>query len=209
MFGVNTYIVWDAETLEAAVIDPGMISKAENQILTDFIKTHNLRPVHLINTHLHIDHTFGDDFVKTSYGLGLEANENDSEFGRRRDAQARGFGLGLSPEPIEIDVNLKDGDRVYIGNDYLEVATVPGHSPGSIVLIDRKDGFVIAGDVLFKGSIGRTDLAGGNHRLLIDAIHRKLLTLPDNTVVYPGHGEPTTIGREKKSNMFLGYKFTL
>lgn len=209
MFGVNTYVVYDPGTLEAAIVDPGMIDRREERVLVDFIKENNLRPVHLINTHLHIDHTFGDDFVTATYGLKLEANGGDRRFGEHRDIQARGFGLPLSPEPIEIDVELNDGDRVYIGNKTLEVMTVPGHSPGSIVLYDREEGWIISGDVLFHGSIGRTDLAGGNHQQLIEEIHKKLLTLPDDTVVYPGHGPATTIGRERLCNMFLGIKHTL
>lgn len=209
MFGVNTYIAWDEKSLEAAIIDPGMIDDNENQSLTDFIKENNLRPVHLINTHLHLDHTFGDSYVTDTYGLKLEANNGDAEFGLRRDVQARGFGLPFSPEPIEIDINLTDGDTIHIGNERLEVMTVPGHSPGSIVLYDCKGGILFSGDVLFRHSIGRTDLAGGNHRQLIEGIRQKLMTLPDGTIVYPGHGDPTTIGKERLTNMFLGMKFTL
>ncbi len=209
MFGVNTYVVYDPGTLQAAIIDPGMINTAEEQLLVDFIKENRLSPIHLINTHLHIDHTFGDDFIAATYGLKLEANEADSKFGQHRDVQARGFGLPGSVGPVEIDVELNDGDKIIIGNGRLEVMTVPGHSPGSIVLYDREDGILFSGDVLFHGSIGRTDLAGGNHAQLIDGIHKKLLPLPDDTVVYPGHGTPTTIGRERRSNMFLGIRYTL
>ena len=203
MWGVNTYVVYDTDSLEAAVIDPGMINASEEKIMADFIEANNLKVTHLVNTHLHIDHTFGDDFIRTAYGVPLEAHEADAFLGNGRQAQARMFGLGITIDPVAIDVPVKEGDRIYIGKDYLEAIHVPGHSPGSIVLYSPAGGFAIAGDVLFQNSIGRTDLVAGDHALLIKGITDKLLTLPDSTIVYPGHGPSTTIGNEKRFNPFI------
>lgn len=203
MFGVNTYVLWNTDTLEAAVVDPGMISQDEEHAIADFIKLNGLGVVHLVNTHLHIDHTFGEEFIRDNYGVKVEANRADSFLGEARQAQARMFGLNLSPLPLSIDVELNDGDKIFLGDECLEVMTVPGHSPGSIVLYAPQSGFVLTGDVLFKQSIGRTDLVAGNHNQLVDGIKAKLLTLPPETVVYPGHGPSTTIGDEIRHNAFL------
>ncbi len=202
-FAENTYVAWDPESLEAVIIDPGMIDRAEEQRIADFIREKNLRLVHLVNTHLHVDHTFGEEFIRDNYGLKVEANAGDTAMGLRRDAQARSFGLSVSPMPLSIDVNLKDGDTVYFGNESLKVLEVPGHSPGSIVLYSPDQAVLFTGDVLFQHSIGRTDLAGGNHRQLIEGINAKLMTLPDETLVLPGHGPSTTIGEERKFNPYF------
>ncbi|MDE6299529.1 MAG: MBL fold metallo-hydrolase, partial [Muribaculaceae bacterium] len=123
--------------------------------------------------------------------------------GERMMQQARMFGMNFDFKNVKIDNYLSDGEIIKIGDGELEVITVPGHSPGSVALYDKKDGFVIVGDALFKGSIGRTDLTGGNYNQLIESITKRLLTLPDDTIVYPGHGDPTTIGVEKRTNPFL------
>lgn len=202
-FAENTYVAWDTDTLDAVIIDPGMINPAEEKRLVDFISEKNLRPVHLVNTHLHLDHTFGDDFVARRYGLDVEACDNDAELGRRRDVQARGFGLNVAPGPLEIDRHLHEGDEITFGNETLHVIEVPGHSPGSIVLYSPDQAVLFTGDVLFQHSIGRTDLAGGNHAQLIEGITTKLLSLPDETLVLPGHGPSTTIGEERKFNPYI------
>lgn len=204
MFAVNTYLVWDEATDETAIIDPGMTRAADNEEISKFIGDHNLKPKYLINTHLHLDHTFGDDFISQHYGLPVMANEKDAQLGRSRGAQARAFGLhGADIPPLSIDHELRDGEKLYLGKEYLEVLEVPGHSPGSVALYCPAGNFVITGDALFNGSIGRTDLAGGNHAQLIDSIRRKLFTLPPETVVYPGHGNRTTIGGEKITNPYF------
>lgn len=204
LFGVNTYIVWDETSGEAAIIDPGMMSPEEESRLVDEVDSLGVRPTHLINTHLHIDHCYGNDYVKSTYNLETEANSGDRILGEQRDSQAKMFHLRVkSPTPLIIDHELKDGDKIYLGKEYLEVIEVPGHSPGSIVLYAPQSGFMISGDVLFRGSIGRTDLPGGNGRQLVEGIKKKLLTLPDDTIVYPGHGPATTIGAEKTSNPYI------
>ena len=203
MFGINTYVVYDPGKKEAAIIDPGMSRPQEFEALEKFIEREGLKVTHLINTHLHIDHAIADSWVKARYGVPVEANADDSILGNRLMEQARMFGVRSEDVAVEIDRQLKDGDTVRIGGGELKVIHVPGHSPGSICLYDKEDDFVIVGDALFQGSIGRTDLPGGNHRQLVDAIKNKLLTLPRDTMVLPGHGDHTTIGEEWDSNPYL------
>ncbi|MDE7346203.1 MAG: MBL fold metallo-hydrolase [Muribaculaceae bacterium] len=203
MFGINTYVVYDPEMKEAAVIDPGMSRKEEFEAIEKFIDREGLTVTHLINTHLHIDHAIADNWVKEKYGVPVEAHSDDAPLGLYLARQAEMFGLRGIDVAVEIDKELKEGDIVKIGAGELKVLHVPGHSPGSICLYDRKDDFVIVGDTLFKGSIGRTDLMGGNHRQLVDAIKNKLLTLPRETMVLSGHGEKSTIGQEWDTNPYL------
>lgn len=203
MFGVNTYVVWDPETREAVVIDPGMTDAREREALDDFFKRNGLHPTQLVNTHMHLDHIFGDAWVRDRYGLGVRAGAEDEFLGLSlKDAIAQ-YRLPVQAENTGIDVPLKDGDTVTVGGEPLEVIAVPGHSPGSIALYSRESGFVITGDALFKGSIGRTDLPGGDFATLTDSIRRRLLTLPPETVVLPGHGEETTVGDELRTNPFV------
>lgn len=203
MFAVNTYILWDSTTKDAAIIDPGMINAHEEKSLYDFIESNNLHVTHMINTHFHIDHTFGCDSIRQKYCLPVEGNNLDKVLAQRRAIQARMFGLDDNISELFIDKNLSEGDCITVGTKHLEVIHVPGHSPGSIVLYAQESGFLISGDVLFKNSIGRTDLVQGNYSELIEGITHKLLTLPSNTIVYPGHGETTTIGDEKANNPYL------
>ena len=203
LFGINTYLVFDPDTKECAVIDPGMSSHEEEKAIVNFIADKGLKLTHIINTHLHIDHVAGIPFLQKKYGAPVLAHEADKNLGLRIDQQARMFGLNMPLEEIEVSQYVKAGDKIKIGNGELEVISVPGHSKGSIALYDRKGGFLISGDALFKGSIGRTDLPGGDYKELIDSISSELLTLPDETVVLPGHGPSSTIGEEKSSNPFL------
>ncbi|MDE5845799.1 MAG: MBL fold metallo-hydrolase [Muribaculaceae bacterium] len=203
MFGINTYVVYDPEEKEAAIIDPGMSRKQEFDALENFIGREGLKVTHLINTHLHIDHAIADNWVKSKYGVPVEAHADDAMLGERIKQQAQMFGVQAEDVAVEIDRPLKEGDIIKIGSGELKVVHVPGHSPGSICLYDEADSFVIVGDALFQGSIGRTDLPGGNHRQLVDAIKNKLLTLPKETMVLSGHGDATTIGREWESNPYL------
>lgn len=203
LFGINTYVVYDPEAKEAAIIDPGMSQAEEFKALERFIGREDLKVTHLINTHLHIDHAIADNWVKMKYDVPLEGNPADAPLGERMKQQAQMFGLRAEEVAVEIDRPLKEGDTVKIGRGELKVLHVPGHSPGSICLYDEADDFVIVGDTLFEGSIGRTDLMGGNHRQLVDAIKNKLLTLPKETMVLSGHGDKTTIGREWESNPYL------
>lgn len=203
LFGINTYVVSDPSSGECVVVDPGMISEEERQAIDGYISKNNLKLVGVVNTHLHIDHAAGNSYLEKKYAVGTKASKLDLPFGGRMKQQARMFGLPEAFDDVEISEFLEDGDKIKIGNGCLEVIAVPGHSQGSIALYDREDGFVIAGDALFNGSIGRTDLPGGDFDTLIQSIRQKLLSLPDSTVVYPGHGPATTIGDEKRHNPYL------
>ncbi len=203
MFVVNTYILWDDVSKDAIIIDPGMIEDKDRDIIDEFIRNNDLNLSHLINTHMHIDHSFGVSYIKEKYKLSLEANSDDQFLAQRIKEQATMFGIPISIEDLVIDRDLKDGAKLLVGNEDLHVLHVPGHSPGSIVLYAPESSFIISGDVLFKSSIGRTDLPGGSYSQLINAINDKLMVLPRDVVVYPGHGLETTIGQELLNNPFL------
>ncbi len=203
MFGVNTYVMWDEDSREAAIVDPGMIDEDERKALDSFIERNKLKVTQLLNTHMHLDHIFGNAYVKDKYGLEIKANPDDNFLGLTLNEQAERFHLPVKLTDTGLDVELHDGDKLYLGTEPIDVISVPGHSPGSIALYCPESGFVITGDALFKGSIGRTDLPKGNHRQLLDSIDRRLFTLPDDTVVLPGHGPETTIGFEKAHNPYF------
>lgn len=203
LFGINTYLVFDQDSKECVIIDPGMSTPEEEKAIENFIAEKGLTLTQIINTHLHIDHVAGIPFLREKYGVPVSAHEGDKFLGERLDEQAIAFGLGIKLGNLEVSGYLKAGDKIKIGKGELEVIEVPGHSKGSIALYDKNGGFLITGDALFKGSIGRTDLPGGNYKELIDSIEDKLLKLPDETVILPGHGPASTIGEEKNSNPFL------
>lgn len=202
-FSENTYLLVDEATQECVVVDPGFSNDAERQALVNAVDKYGLTPTHLINTHLHIDHILGNEFINQKYGLNTEANIKDEFLGKRAGEQAKMFGLPMSLSDTVIDTNLEDGDEIKVGESILKVLAVPGHSPGSICLYCPVSKFVLTGDALFSGSIGRTDLPGGDFTTLHDSIQNKLMTLPDDTDVFPGHGPATTIGTERKYNPFL------
>lgn len=203
MFGVNTYILWNSDTDEAAVIDPGMCNTRERYTLDSFISQHGLQVKQLINTHMHVDHIFGDLYIKEKYGTPIQASPLDAFLGDKADMQCRMFGLPGDMASVGIDVELTDGMTINLCGLEAHILSVPGHSPGSIVIYLPEAKAAFTGDVLFQGSIGRTDLVAGNHSQLINGIKTKLMALPDDTVVYPGHGSPTTIGAEKRSNPYI------
>lgn len=203
MFGVNTYILWDDISRDAVIVDPGMIDDKECKIIDDFIKNNKLRLKHLVNTHMHIDHSFGIGYMMQNYDLKLECNIADQFLAERLMQQAKMFGLPMLINELQINVELNEGDCVTVGGEKLLILHVPGHSPGSIVIYAPDSSFIISGDVLFNSSIGRSDLPGGNYRQLVGAIKEKLMILPDDTVVYPGHGMETTIGNEKRNNPYI------
>ncbi len=200
-FQENTYIVYD-ETKACVIIDPGCSNKEEELALTSFIKEEGLTPVKVVSTHSHIDHILGNQFVTSHYNIALEIYKEDLQTLQSGEAVAQMYGLPYkpSPEPTSF-LNLEDG--LTFGSSQLAIRFVPGHAPGHIVFYSKTDNFVINGDCLFYGSIGRTDLPGGNHDLLLKSIREELFTLPDNTKVYCGHGPETTIGFEKLNNPFL------
>lgn len=203
-FGEHTYVIYDEKSLQAAIIDPGMMSARENDELDSFIQARGLKVKYLINTHLHVDHVAGAARVQNRYDVGLSAHPDDSFLASRVKEQARMFHLpdGLADD-VTISHPLHDGQILHLGKEPIEIIAVPGHSPGSIAIYSPGGNFVITGDALFKGSIGRTDLPGGDYSTLIKSITSRLLTLPDNTVVYPGHGPHTRIGEERIRNPYI------
>lgn len=203
LFGINTYVVVDEATKKCAVVDPGMIEPEEENALVNYIERNGLTVTHVINTHLHVDHAVGDKFVADKFKVPVLGHKSDETLGARMQQQAMMFGMREKLDAVSLTSYLEDGDKVKVGEGELDVLHVPGHSPGSIALYDPEGRYVIVGDALFDGSIGRTDLPGGDFRTLINSIRSKLLTLPDDTTVYPGHGPATTIGREKKYNPYL------
>lgn len=205
LFGINTYVVYDPVSKDCAIVDPGMIADDERKAIENFIKNNGLHVTHIINTHLHIDHAIANGWAAAKFDAKVYSHPDDDFLGKRMQDQARSFGLpiNLVDSANPTDVKLHDGEVIHIGEGELKVLHVPGHSKGSVALYDAKDGFLISGDALFAGSIGRTDLPGGDFKELIDSIKTKLLPLPDSTVVYPGHGPATTIGKERRSNPYL------
>jgi glyoxylase-like metal-dependent hydrolase (beta-lactamase superfamily II) len=197
----NTYLIWD-ETGECAIVDAGCFNQREFEKLDGFIKSKNLKPVKLINTHCHFDHIFGIEQCRKAYGLKWEAHYGDNSWVEGVQQKALMFGIQVQPIPLP-EIELNDGDEVLFGNSTLKIFHVPGHSPGSICFYNEESKVLITGDVLFNGSIGRTDLQGGDFDTLISGIKSKLLVLPDDVDVFPGHGPATTIGDEKATNPFL------
>lgn len=203
LFGVNTYIIYDESSREAAIIDPGMMKQSENEAIDNFVSKNKLKVKYLINTHIHIDHIAGDKYISEKYGVPVSASVEDAFLSSTIKAQAQMFHLPFDIVNILIENGLTDGDTLYLGDEKMEIILVPGHSPGSIAIYLPESGVVIVGDALFKMSIGRTDLPGGNHATLINSIKTKLLSLPSETIVLSGHGNYTTIDDEKRYNPFL------
>lgn len=200
-FQENTYVLFD-ETNACVIIDPGCYEKNEKQELENFIQTKQLHVTHLLNTHGHIDHVLGNAFVKQKYNVALHIHPTDEATLRAVETYAPAYGFVLY-EPAKPDYFLNEGDVIRFGNATLQVLYVPGHAPGHIAFYNAEQKICIAGDVLFNGSIGRTDLPGGNFDTLLESIQTRLFTLHDDTLIYPGHGGSTTISREKKYNPFL------
>jgi glyoxylase-like metal-dependent hydrolase (beta-lactamase superfamily II) len=200
-FQENTYLLSD-DSGDCIIIDPGCYEPREKEELQRFIDDRKLKPVRLINTHCHIDHVLGNRFVQDTYHLQLELHFLEIPLLHAVADYGSQFGIFCEPsrEPFAY---LNEGDTVTFGQSELKLLHTPGHSPGGLCLYNEKDKALVAGDVLFQASIGRTDLPGGDYETLIRSIREKLLTLPDDVTVYPGHGPATTIGDEKRNNPFL------
>lgn len=197
----NTYLLVN-ENKDCIIIDPGMHNASEEQHFTNYIETHQLQPILLLNTHCHIDHVLGNKFVHDQWGLIPSFHEGEVPNLVSVDNYAPQMGIRYETSPIPKEF-IQEGDRITFGHHRLEAIFAPGHSPAHLCFYNEEFQFLIGGDVLFRTSIGRTDLPGGNHQLLLDNIKNKLYTLPDNTVVYPGHGPTSTIGYEKENNQFI------
>ncbi|NRA48428.1 MAG: MBL fold metallo-hydrolase [Phaeodactylibacter sp.] len=203
-FQENTYIVYD-ETGACVIFDPGCYSAEERAALQAIIQEHKLTPERLINTHCHIDHVFGNQFVMDTYGLELEIHKGEIPVLEAAPQSASRFGLPLPPGQFAGTPGkfIEPGAEITFGNTRLKALFTPGHSPASLSFFCEADRFLIAGDVLFMGSIGRTDLPGGDFNTLIQSIQTELFPLGDDVTVYPGHGPATNIGYEKQHNPFL------
>lgn len=197
----NTYILFNEQN-KAIIIDPGCYFSAEHETLNSFLKDTQLEPARLLNTHCHLDHVCGNLWVYQNWGTELWIPSGEEEV--LANAPLWGVKWGMSFKNYDGPVHfIHEGDTIVLGNDTLKVILAPGHSPASMCFYAEKEKFLIGGDVLFYQSIGRTDLPGGDHETLLRSIREQLFVLPDDVVVYPGHGRPTTIGYEKRNNPFL------
>lgn len=202
-FGVNTYLVVDEISSKAAVIDPSMTCADEEKIFSAYLEKEGITLTQIVNTHLHLDHCFGMSYVKTKYGVPLKAHGDDAILGDIIDQQYQMFGMRPRGEKVVIDECLKDHDVIEIGESSLEVIATPGHTMGGIALYSAHEKILFTGDTIFQGSVGRTDLPSGNHSQLIRSITSRILTLPSDVKIYPGHGPATTVGYEKAHNPFV------
>lgn len=200
-FQENTYLLFD-DTKTAVIVDPGMYDRREQQELVDFIESNDLHVSKLLNTHAHIDHVFGNKFILDQFKLKPFLHEKEIQILGLAEKSATVYGLDYNHSD-EVEGFLNEGDEIEVGKTKLRCLFVPGHSPGHLVFINEESNFMVGGDVLFRGSIGRTDLPGGNHDTLLQMIQEKVFELPDDMIVYPGHGDPTTVGYEKENNPFF------
>jgi hydroxyacylglutathione hydrolase len=202
LFSENTYVIWDEETLEGMVVDPGCSDSIEEKIIEDFISERKIKVKYLTITHCHIDHILGSKFIKNKYSPIYLAPEDDLFLLNIADQQAAAFGLRIEPQPFP-DEYLSESSEIILGDSRIKILFTPGHSPGEHCLYFEKEKFCITGDVLFQNSIGRTDLWGGDYSALLKSIKDKLLILTDDVTIYPGHGDDSKIGIEKIENPFL------
>ena len=201
-FFENTYVIWDESCGECAIIDPGMSDTNEEEKLKSFVKNNSLKVKYLINTHCHIDHVLGVTFTKKEYNPVYLIPEKDLLLFENAETQAKMFDVKINKLPAP-DKYLSESENITLGSESIINLFTPGHTPGEFSLYSKESKFCITGDVLFKESIGRTDLLGGDYDTIINSIKSKLFTLPDEVVIYPGHGEESTIGYEKQHNPFL------
>ncbi|MEL6536234.1 MAG: MBL fold metallo-hydrolase [Bacteroidota bacterium] len=200
-FQENTLVLSD-ETKSCVIVDPGCYEDHEKAQLQAYIEENNLKVERLLNTHCHVDHVLGNAWVARTFGVELTLHRMDLPTFKANEVVAPQYGFAgyEAADPVHF---VDEGDRITFGNTNLDILFTPGHAPGHIVFYHREQGVVVGGDVLFRGSIGRTDLPGGDFDTLASSIRTKLYTLPDNVVVYPGHGPETTIGFEKQNNPFV------
>lgn len=201
--GENTYVVSD-DTREAVLIDCGMFSTEEKNRLAEYVEQEQLAIRHILCTHGHFDHLFGCPFVAERYGVLPELHPDDWPLYDRMAEQVRDFiGISYTVKMPSVGTCLHEGDVISFGNHKLTVLHTPGHSPGGVVYYCAEEEVLFSGDSLFRFSIGRTDLPGGDHRTLVEGLTSKVLTLPESTTVYPGHGPVTTVGDERRANPYL------
>jgi len=197
----NTYLLWD-DAGEAAIIDPGMYDEDEEQSVVDFLEKQNLQLRHNLNTHEHLDHVFGNDFIHQRFGLKPVIHPAAKPVLEAVPQYAQMFGVEARPSPEPV-LGLNDGSTYAVGQLKLDVAHTPGHAPGHVVLFHRPTKTLIGGDMLFAGSIGRVDLPGADPAAMERSLKEVILSFPDETAVYPGHGPSTSLGHERQTNPFL------
>jgi hydroxyacylglutathione hydrolase len=197
----NTYIVYN-DAKECCIIDPGCYFASEEQQLVDFVESNGLTPLFLLNTHCHLDHIFGNRFIHKRYGLTLHLHKLEKQVLDLGPVSGQMWQLPFDNYDGELKY-IAEGDTIKLGSEELEILFTPGHSPGHVCYYSKDHKFLIGGDVLFQGSVGRTDLPGGDFATLEESIKTKLYTLPEDVIVHPGHGESTTIGEEMKTNPFV------
>ena len=202
-FGENMYILWDEASHEAVVIDPGMMREGEREMVTKFIDEHQLIVKHVLLTHLHVDHITGARWLADKTGADVCGSALDNPLGQELPDQVAHFRINIEVEPLTVDRNLSEGDTLQLGDEIIQVLHVPGHSPGGLAFYVPQSNLLFSGDTIFNGSIGRTDLWGGDFAQLINSIREKILPLPDETVIASGHGPTTTVADEKRCNPFL------
>lgn len=198
----NTYLI-AAENGDCIIVDPGCLEPQEQEHFASFIEERKLNPVRLVNTHLHLDHVFGMRFVCDKYNMGAEAHRADEFWIEQTVPYAAQMGFQLEQNPPALKGYVEHNQTIEFGGSTIKILHVPGHSPGGVALYMEKEKTVIAGDVLFRESVGRADLPGGDFNALIFGIKEHLMSLPEDTVVYSGHGPSSTIGHEKVHNSFL------
>lgn len=202
-FGMNCYILWTGPGGQCIVVDPGMMTLSEKEMITSFIDGNNLTVKHLLLTHCHVDHACAARWLAEHYGVKVEAGAKEDIIASQMPAQASRFGLKIDSTPLVIDRTLAQDDVIDFGGETIRVLETPGHSPGSLSFYCPESSVVITGDAVFQSSIGRTDLLGGSYTQLINSIKEQLLTLPPDTVIAPGHGDTTTVADEKVYNPYL------
>ena len=200
-FQENTYILYN-ELKEAIIIDPGCYTRIEEKILTDFIRKENLKPTLLLNTHCHLDHVFGNNYVSENYGLTAHIHPNEQIVLDRLPEAAAKWGVPTDAYKGPIQY-IQEGEIIQFGTDAFKVLLTPGHSPGSVCFYHVEQNFMIGGDLIFKDGVGRTDLPGANPLDLIKSIREQIFPLPDSLTIYSGHGPATTWGREKEHNPYI------
>ena len=198
----NTYVIWD-DTLEAAIIDAGNMGERENDILDKFIADNGLKPVLAINTHGHFDHLMGVEFLRSRYGAKFAVSSKDKFLVESAKQNAAMFGIGGGNIVEVIDVDLEGMESIKFGQTELQIITTPGHTPGHVVFYEPQAKVLFTGDTLFRESIGRTDLPGGDYSWIMNSILEKIMPLGDEVQVYPGHGDTTDIGHESMYNPFV------
>lgn len=202
-FSENTFILWDEQLREAAIIDPGMSTDRECEALSKFLKENNLKLTKVLLTHQHVDHIIGTGYLVNEYGCSVYAHAADIELGKKADVQLRMFNLPYEMKPFEVTDVIEDGSVIDVCGEKLEVIHTPGHSVGGVVFYLPEENCAFVGDTIFQMSIGRTDLTGGDYDTLINSIRSRVFALPEDTVLYPGHGGATMVGEEHQYNPYV------